>query len=55
MTIYSESSIITATIGLVGVLGSAVILTYAFVANRRESIKAKRIRNTDIVDQELFG
>lgn len=34
MIIFSQSDIILATIGLVGVLSTAVILTYSFTRNK---------------------
>jgi hypothetical protein len=34
MTIFTQSDIVMATIGLIGVTSTAVILTYGFVRNR---------------------
>jgi hypothetical protein len=34
MTIFTQSDIILATIGLIGVTSTAVILTYAFARNK---------------------
>ena len=34
MTIYSESNILLATIGLIGVTSSAVVLAYSFLRNK---------------------
>ncbi len=54
MTYIPESDILIAVVGLVGVIGSAVILTYAFSANRKEEVKLRRINKTRAFDQDLL-
>ena len=54
MNIYSESSILLAVIGLVGLLGTAITITYAIAQNRREEVKIARKAATYKFDQDLL-
>ena len=52
---YSSTDIVLATIGLVGILGTAVIVAYSTIQNRKEEVKAQHIRRTRRLDQEILG
>ena len=54
MTPFSESQILLAVVGLVGIIGTAVTVTYAIAQNRREEIKLKRRMATYRFDQDLL-
>lgn len=51
---YNESNILLAVIGLIGIVGTAVTVTYAITQNRREEIKLKRRMATYRFDQDLL-
>ena len=55
MDLIPESTIILAVIGLVGIIGTAVTVTYAITQNRREEIKSKRRAATYRFDQDILG
>ena len=54
MTTFSESQILLAVIGLVGLLGTAVTVSYAIAQNRREELKVQRRLATYRFDQDLL-
>ncbi len=54
MTTFSESQILLAVIGLVGLLGTAVTVSYAIAQNRREELKLQRRLATYRFDQDLL-
>ncbi len=54
MTPYTESQILLAVVGLVGILGTAVTVAYANAQNRREEIKTQRRIATYRFDQDLL-
>ena len=51
---YPESNIIVAVIGLIGLLATAVTVTYAVAQNRREELKIKRRIATYRFDQDIL-
>lgn len=55
MTPFSESNILLAVIGLVGIIGTGVTVTYAIAQNRREELKIKRRIATYRFDQDILG
>ena len=52
---YSSSDIVLAVIGIVGILSTAVIVTYSNIQNRKEEVKIKRIKLTHEFDQDILG
>ena len=52
---YNQTDLFIAVLGLLGIISTAVIITYSTVQNRKEEIKLKRIRRTRAFDQDILG
>lgn len=52
---YTETNVILAVIGLIGIIGTSITIGYAFAQNRREELKLKRRAATYRFDQDLLG